>query len=93
VVACYRYLLKSDVATVPGPPPHVLVDRGYPPLVAVRQDDMQPLPRIGLGDLLQEAEELLMTVPRIAGIGHLAGRDLERDLSVGAVRPGGGPAS
>ena len=35
-------------------------------------------PRVGLGDLLEEAQELLVAVPRVAGVGDLAGGDLQR---------------
>src|SRR6187200_2926057 len=41
-------------------------------------DDVQSPPRVGLGYLLEEAQELLVTVPRQAAVDDLAGGDLER---------------
>ena len=40
--------------------------------------DVQLAPRVGLRDLLEEAQELLVPVPRVAGVGHLAGGHLQR---------------
>ena len=39
---------------------------------------VQLAPRVGLGDLLEEPQELLVAVPVVAGVDHLAGGDLER---------------
>lgn len=41
--------------------------------------------RVGLGDLLEELEELLVAVPVEAGIEHLSSRDLERDEQRGGA--------
>ena len=35
-------------------------------------------PPIALGDVLEEVQELLLPVPRVAGVGDLSGRDFER---------------
>ncbi len=52
----------------------------------VVRDDVQLDPRVGLGDQLQEAEELGMGVSLVAGVGHLACRDLQgREQGRGAV--------
>jgi hypothetical protein len=48
-------------------------------------DDMQLLPGVSLGDLFQEAQELLVAVAGIADVGHLASGDLQR----GEQRGGG----
>ena len=40
--------------------------------------DVQFAPRVGLGDMLEELQELVVSMPRVAGIGHLAGRDFQR---------------
>jgi hypothetical protein len=34
---------------------------------------------IGVGDLLEEAEELLVAMPRVAGVGDFAGGHFEGD--------------
>ena len=48
-------------------------------------DDVQPSPRVGLGDLLEEAQELLVAVPGQAGVDDLAGGYLERGEQGGGV--------
>jgi hypothetical protein len=35
-------------------------------------------PSVGRGDVLEEAQELLVPVPQVAGVGDLAGGHLER---------------
>src|SRR6476659_9049094 len=40
-------------------------------------DDVQPPPRVGLGDLLEETQELLVAVPGLAGVDDLAGGHLQ----------------
>ncbi len=41
-------------------------------------DDVQRHARVGLGDLLEEFEELLVAVVGVAGVGDFAGGDLQR---------------
>ena len=60
---------------VPGQPgPHVGVGVG----AVVVADDVQRHPRVGLGDLFEEGQELLVAVLGVAGAGHLAGGGLQR---------------
>src|SRR4051794_7381716 len=62
-------------------------DRGMVVGGVVVDHHVQPASRIGGRHLLQEAEELLMAVPLGAGLGHLAGRDLERGEQRGGAVP------
>jgi hypothetical protein len=48
---------------------------------------MQILVRVGIGDLLDEAQEFLMAVPGIAGVGDLAGGYLQRGEQCGGAVP------
>ena len=48
---------------------------------------VQLAPRVGLGDLLEEPQELLVPVPVVAGVDHLAGGDLERGEQGGGAVP------
>jgi hypothetical protein len=43
---------------------------------------MQLATRVGLGDLLEEGQELAVTMARVAPVGHLAGGDLQRGNNV-----------
>jgi hypothetical protein len=45
------------------------------------------LSRVGLGHLFEEAQELLVPVPRQAGLGDLAGGNLERGEQGGRAVP------
>ena len=49
--------------------------------------DVQLAARVGLGDLLEEAQELVVAVPRVAGVGDLAGRDLQGGEQGGGAVP------
>jgi hypothetical protein len=49
--------------------------------------DVQLRARVGLGDLLEELEELGVAVPRVAGVGHLAGGDLQGGEQGGGAVP------
>ena len=49
--------------------------------------DVQFAPRVGLGDLLEEPQELLVAVPVVAGVDHLAGGDLECGEQGGGAVP------
>jgi hypothetical protein len=53
----------------------------------VVDDDVQLPTRIGLRDLLEECEELFVAVPRVAGVGHFPGRDLQRGEQRGGAVP------
>jgi hypothetical protein len=44
--------------------------------VVVVQHDVELATWVGLGDLLEEVEELGLAVPVVALVGHLAGGDL-----------------
>ena len=47
---------------------------------------VQPATRVGLRDLLEELEELLVAVPRVAGVGDSPGSNLQgREQGGGAV--------
>jgi hypothetical protein len=50
--------------------------------------DLQFLSRAGGGDLLQEPQKLLAAVPGVAGVGHLAGGDLQGSEQAGRALPG-----
>jgi hypothetical protein len=45
---------------------------------AVVADEVQLLPGVGLGELFQEAQELLVAVAGVADVGYFAGGDLQR---------------
>ena len=49
--------------------------------------DVQLAPRVGLGDVLEERQEFLVAMPRVAGVGHLAGGDLECGEQGGGAVP------
>jgi hypothetical protein len=53
----------------------------------VVQDHMQPPPRVGLGDELEEVQELAVAVPWLAGVGDRAGGHLQRREQRGRVVP------
>jgi hypothetical protein len=65
------------VQSHPGMPAQPRLD----PLVLVGgvvvQHHVQLPARVGRGDLLQERQELGVAVPGVAGVGHLAGGDLQ----------------
>jgi len=56
----------------------------------VVDDDVQLHPGVGLRDLFEELQELFVAVPRVAGVGHLAGRDLQRREQRGRAVPATG---
>ena len=66
--------MQADAGVLGQPGLHVRVLVGG----VVVADDVKSLARVGLGDLLEEAQELLVAVPGVAGVGHLAGRHLQR---------------
>ena len=49
--------------------------------------DVQLDPGVGLGDLLEEGQELGVGVPLVAGIGDLAGGDLQGREQAGSAVP------
>jgi hypothetical protein len=53
----------------------------------VVQDHMQPPPRVGLGDELEEVQELAVAVPWLAGVGDRAGGHLQRREQRGRAVP------
>jgi hypothetical protein len=50
-------------------------------------DQVQRHARVGLGDLAEEYQELLVPVPGVAGAGDLAGRGLQRGEQRGGAVP------
>jgi hypothetical protein len=46
--------------------------------LVVVEHDVQPPSRVGLGEEVEELEELGLAVAVIAAVGHRAGRDLQR---------------
>src|SRR5258706_10151081 len=51
-------------------------------------DDVQFLAGVGGGGLFEEAQELLVAVPGVAGVGDLAGGGVERGEQAGDAVPG-----